>query len=118
MKAKLFNENFSQDVLEDLKVILLEELRESWRKEQNPDGRKWEKRKDDLPHKILNRTGEMQNSLYFSIENNSTLTAHFLERGAYHQYGTTYIPQRKWIGFPESAERKLKESIERNLIND
>jgi hypothetical protein len=100
----MLNPNFDRDLLRVLaEEILPNSLQERWRREEDPKGRKWKKRiSDDEPHPLLRKSGEMQDSLRFSVSGN-TIFAQTSEIGKFHQYGTRRMVKREWIGLPTTA---------------
>lgn len=78
-------------------------LRSYWTNERSPiDNRKWKRRKDNLPHPILNKTGNMMRSVIFKADN-LQLVAKMVDYGIFHQVGTEKMEARPWIGLTEEA---------------
>lgn len=76
--------------------LLVESVHENFRQEGRPDA--WEARQDDLPHPLLRKTGNLYNSIYYEIVDNSeVLVDENSGYGQYHNEGTRNIPKREFL---------------------
>ncbi len=93
-------------------------LKPYWQKESSPiDGKKWEARKDNLPHPILNKSGNMFKKTVFR-SNNNKLIASMVDYGIFHQFGTENMPERPWVGLTDEAIEFFVDEFLAEIIND
>lgn len=99
----------------DIESVISNSIQELFEQESDPYGAKWKPRKDTFKHPILNKTGLMKSSityiskLYGGImiveEQDNT------EYGKWHQFGTSKMPSRKFLGMSTNMINELQRVI-------
>lgn len=124
-EGDFFNEDWWEDSQPKVAKMLEEENRNNWPKEQNPwTGEKWkelkpkyreqkEKRFGGQP--ILRASGRMQDQMKI-VPNNTGFNVQTTRYGGYHQFGTEKMPERTWVGIPDSAMPKINDIVCKNLF--
>lgn len=101
-------------------TVVLKSTNENFSKE-GFDGTKWKARKYfkyEDGHPILNKTGELKNSIkVLNISSNEVTVGTNKEYGWVHNDGTNEIPQRQFIGDDDKQERAIINLIEDELNN-
>lgn len=127
IKRITFNEDdWWKDSQKPIARMLTQENREYWGREQNPwDGSKWKELKPEYKQQkeltfgaqpILRASGKMQDSMKIRANNDGTFQVQTTKYGAAHQFGTDKLPQRTWVGIPESAVSKMEDIILKHLF--
>lgn len=120
-----FNEDWWEDSQPKVAKMLQDENREIWPKEQNPwTGDKWKELKPKYKEQktkkfgeqpILRATGRMQDQMKIVPNNNGTFNVQTTKYGAAHQFGTERLPERTWVGIPDSAIPKIEDIVLKNI---
>ncbi len=79
--------------------------------------RKWKERKDNKPHPILNKSGNLRNTLYVEPENNAVVIGSRVIYAAVHNFGfpARNIPQRKFLKLLKGDLKEMRAKIKRHL---
>ncbi|MDX1371755.1 MAG: hypothetical protein R3321_04760 [Nitrososphaeraceae archaeon] len=110
--------NASRKAMKKLASNFKRFLKSYWLRQSSPiDNRKWVARKDNEPHPILNKSGNMMRKTIFKSDNNQ-LIARMVEYGIFHQFGTEKMPERPWIGLTDEAVEFFVDELLENIIND
>lgn len=111
-----FNENFFKDSIPEMERELLKELKALWKRERDPDGNPWAKRKDPTgTWPILYKTGKLQKTAEVLIEPRGSMYARVVPYGEKHQWGFGKLPQRKMFGLPDKFVEKASSILWKNL---
>lgn len=103
----------------ELNALVETTNREEWPKERDIETQqRWAPRKQPTGSwKILRKTGRMQDSATFKPGIRPlSFTVKTTEYGVFHQNGTSRMPQRRWIGFPEDIGDKMGDIIAKNIF--
>ena len=114
-----FNENWWKSSKKELDQIVERYNRSSWGKQQDPvSGDKWAKRKQPTGGwPLLNKSGKMFDSTKFkSGKDPMTFIARTVDYGKFHQYGTSKMPQRRWLGVGPEVTNEMAEVIAKNIV--
>ena len=94
--------------------------RESWVKEQDPvTGSKWAPRKPPTGSwPLLRKTGLMQDTAKFEARPTRPMIfqAQTVDYGPFLQYGTRFMPQRRWLGIGPDLAREMERIIAPNIF--
>ena len=85
-------------------------IKENYRKESFFK-QKWKRRKDNLPHKILDKTGRMKKSYVFNKNRTTLAIKNTADYSGYHHTGTPRMPARKVVG----ASKELITNITKDV---
>lgn len=98
--------------------ILLEENRTDWAAERDPDtGSKWAPRKQPTGQwPILRRTGAMQDRTRIKPAGVGIFKAATVSYGPFHQYGTSRMVARPWLGVPDRSLPRAAEVIAKSIF--
>ena len=123
----LFNEDWWEKSQPKVAKMLEQEHKDYWVREQDPwDGSKWKDLKPKYRQQkelkfgtqpILRASGKMQDQMKIKANSDGTFNVQTTKYGAAHQYGTDKLPQRTWVGIPESAVPKIGDIVLKNLSN-
>ena len=107
-KPPQFNLDWWKPTQKEWADVLLKDQKPFWRDEKNPsNGRPWEPRKKptgDWP--ILNKTGVMQKTARI-VPRNDGFMVNTTTYGGFHQFGTSKMVARPWMGIPENSLKQL-----------
>ena len=127
IKGDLFNEDWWEDSQPKVARMLRQEHNDYWAREQDPwDGSKWKDLKPKYREQkalkfgqqpILRASGKMQDQMKIKANSDGTFNVQTTKYGAAHQYGTSKLPQRTWVGIPETAVPKIEEIALKHLTN-
>lgn len=120
-----FNEDWWEDSQPKVAKMLVDENRSTWPKEQNPwTGEKWKelspKYKEQKEKKfggqpILRASGRMQDQVKIRPTNDGLFNVETTKYGGFHQFGTDKMPERTWMGIPDSAMPKINDIVSKNI---
>lgn len=112
-----FNEDFFKDSIPEMEKELLKELKKLWKRERDPEGNPWQKRKQPTgTWPILYKTGKLQKTSEVYISKNGSMSARVTPYGVAHQWGTSKLPQRQMFGLPDKFVEKASNILWKNLI--
>ena len=103
-----FNLNWWEPTQEEWAPILLADQKPFWKDERDPDnGRPWQARKPPTGSwPILRKTGVMQDTAEIvPWQRGYMVNTTFY--GPFHQFGTSRMVARPWMGIPETSLQKL-----------
>ena len=115
--VKLFNLWWWQSAKEEWAKTLVEDNKPFWKSQTDTKGRPWaplsakyrawkDKNFGNLP--ILRLTGSMQDSAQtITYLRNDKVDVQTTRVGPYHQFGTSTIPARPWMGVPDKSLSRL-----------
>lgn len=113
-----FNLNWWKPTQEEWAGVLLKDQKPFWKDQREPStGRPWAKRKPptgDWP--ILNKTGVMQNTSRI-VPHLDGFMVTTTDYGGYHQFGTSKMVARPWMGIPERSLRQLETISWKNILS-
>ena len=93
---------------------------ESWSEQKDPVTQKpWAPRKAPTGSwPILRKTGKMLNSTSFKSDNRPMLFKAVTNTsyGKFHQYGTSKMPQRRWLGLGSNFNKKFAAVVRKHLF--
>jgi len=76
--------------------------------------RRWKRRKDNLPHPILEKTGKLRRSARHRVQSRTRALVEFTARYAsFHNTGTGRLPKRQFSG----ESRVLNRQNEKIIVN-
>lgn len=110
-----------QQFLDDVGQYFLDKAENSFRKEVDPYGKKWQplssatidqKQRLGYPLKILTRTGTMRSSVRYQVKKKSVQIVFDSSYATFHQTGTRKMPKRQIL-----PETKLAKTDERNIVD-
>ena len=123
---KPLNLNWWKPTQKQWAPVLLEDQKVPWAQETDPTtGRPWarlspnyaaykQKRYPGQP--ILRATGEMQdNAKIFPWQTGFKVKARFY--GIYHQFGTSKMPARPWMGIPDDSLEQIVPIAWKNILS-
>lgn len=113
-------ENWWKPSKNELEEIVQKKNKESWAAEQDPvTNAKWAPRKPPTGSwPILNKTGKMQGSTRIKAAGG---IMQFVARtgvnyGKYHQYGTSKMVRRRWLGIGRGMSDEMASVIAKNIF--
>lgn len=94
---------------QDLSILMLDSIQQNFASEGRP---RWESRKYDYPHPILDKTGTMRDIAEMSTNPSNwqhSSAEHHLDINStdyanYHQHGTSRLPVRKFVQLTAGEE--------------
>ena len=105
---------------------LLQDNRKFWSQERDPDnGRPWKslsplyekfKSKARPGQPILRYSGKMQDSAKI-VPKGQGLAVQTTPYGKYHQFGTSRLVARPWMGVPDSSMKSLTDLAWKNILS-
>jgi phage gpG-like protein len=117
--VKPFNLWWWQAAKEEWAPTLIEDNKPYWKNQTETNGRPWqplsakyrawkERKFGSLP--ILRLSGKMQDSARIvTYLRNDKVDVETTKVGPYHQFGTSTIPSRPWMGVPDKSLSRLSE---------
>jgi len=93
---------------------------EQYKKQQTPDGKEWQARKDgDTSRSLLVKSGRLRKSIRISkVTDYSVTIGSDVSYGKYHNDGTEKMPQRKFLGNSKILIRRLKRLVAAKIIRE
>lgn len=124
--VKPFNLNWWEPTKTEWAPVLLESNKPFWKIQTEPSGRPWKKlskgyqawKDQNYPGQtILRLTGKMQDTAKIRTSlRNDRFEVLSTEVGPYHQFGTSRMPSRPWMGVPDTSLQKLTEIAWKNIL--
>jgi len=109
--------NSSRNELTD---IIEKQNRESWGREEDPvTGAKWAPRKPPTGSwPLLRKTGLMQDTVKYSARPSRPMVflATTTDYGPFLQYGTRFMPQRRWVGIGPNITREFERVLAKYMF--
>lgn len=113
------NEDWWKTSKTELTKIVEEYNRQSWQQEKDPvTETRWNPRKSSAGSwPILRKTGTMQDTTKFKSAGVMEFSAKTsVNYGGFHQFGTSRMPRRRWLGIGDSVIKPMTEVIGKNLF--
>lgn len=114
------NLRWYRDSKKELLEVVEQHNREAWSAERDPvTDKKWEPRKKPTGgHPLLKKSGEMFKSTKFKASSRpfdfkATVGVKY---GGFHQKGTAYMPQRRWLGVGSNISSKIVPILRKRLF--
>ena len=102
---------FARSKMEVLPIVKQHNQR-SWTQRKDPvDGSRWEGNDD------LQETGSMFRTTMFHMDNKEIYATVMKAYGKFHQYGTSNIPQRRWLGINGFVVERIGNIFGKNLLS-
>lgn len=94
------NLNWWDSSKNELTKLVVDHNKQSWGQQQDPVTMSpWAPRKAPTGSwPILRQTGKMQDTAKFRAVNTMIWSVRTTDYGPFHQYGTSKMPQRRWLG--------------------
>lgn len=119
LKATTFNENWWDSSKNKIAKVLEEENQKSWEGEREPNtGAKWAPRKQPTgTWPILRKSGSMFDKTKIKPSGGVGLfSAKTVSYGPFHQYGTSKMVARPWLGVPDGSLRPIADIIANSIL--
>ena len=123
MKFKLtvpkVNENWWRSSKNELQKVVEEYNKDSWSSGQDPVTKKaWEPRKQPTGSwPILKKSGKMFGSTKFKSAGVMLFSARTrADYGKFHQYGTSKMPKRRWLGIGGELTPRMEKIIGKHVF--
>lgn len=124
-KLPFLNEDWWPKTGESWTPRLLQENRKKWPSQVSPEGKPWKSltpgyqkwktgRYGSLP--ILRLTGKMLDGAVIKYDK-SSYVVETTDYGAYHQFGTSNMAARPWMGVPDQSLKILTQLAISNILN-
>ena len=110
-KLKTF---FTKELRREVKNEIIKEYKHTF-KTESFDGKKWKARKDELTHKMLNKTGKMKKATRFRVHRDRVEVTNKTEYAGMHNEGYYHIPQRQFIGESKRLNKRIEELISNEI---
>lgn len=114
-----------RDLMRKVANVVRQDVEETFDKERSPDGTAWQKLNPIYQERryrqgydgaILQRRGDLINSLNIDYGDNFALVGVSEPYGQYHQFGTQRgLPARPFLGVSETGIEELKQLLQREL---
>lgn len=120
-KVPEVNDRWWESSRNEIARVLQRENEASWKAEEDPNtGAKWAPRKQPTgTWPILNRTGRMQERTKIKPAGGVGLfSARTVSYGPFHQYGTSRMTARPWLGVPDRTLDPIAGIIAKNILKN
>lgn len=115
VKGKRVTQQFAK-ISYDIGLIAVRYTKEEVFRNEAWDGVPWKPRGKDYPHKPLQKTGRMRNSIrILQYSSKGVKWGSRVSYAKYHNAGTSKIPKRKFIGIDRVLARRIKPIIARRI---
>ena len=110
--------------LHEIGQLMVASTDENFQKEQNIYGVKWKqntpatlkyKASKRFIMKVLQRRGILRSSIQYRIEGDKVSVGTNLPYGAYHQFGTSRLPKREFLGVSRQDQKEIIAILEEYL---
>lgn len=124
-RVKLFNKRWWNLTKAEWAPRLMSDNRELWPQQISAEGEPWKAlspsyRKWKVDNygidTILKLTGEMQNTASIVVRGNKFIVKTD-DKGVYHQFGTSRMSARPWMGVPSKSLDRLPEISLKNILS-
>jgi phage gpG-like protein len=112
-------ENWWASSKTELNKIVEDYNRQNWAQQRDPVSLKpWTPRKPPTgTWPILRKTGKMQDTARFKTTSAPMIfIARVEDYGTFHQYGTSRMPQRRWLGIGEQIINPMEKVIAKHIF--
>lgn len=97
------------DAMNEIGQLMVDSVRANFEAGGRPEA--WEPRLVDVPWPILRKTGNLYNSIHYSVYGDNVDIDDDTEYGRYHDQGTSRLPARPFLLIQDEDEQRIMDLI-------